>query len=124
MKVKSRILTSTINALKGVRKAFWSDGSFQFEVVVGIAFYSSFICSLWPLRGVELLFLLMSYVLILTTELINTSIEVLLDRLHPLRHGLIGTSKDIAAGAVLIAVFFAAVVAIVIVLSRLGCIVM
>ena len=118
-----RIGVSVLNALKGIYVAFWTDRSFQFEVVVGSAFYSAVICSLWPMRATELLFLILSFFIILIAELINTSIEALLERLHPLRHGLIAVSKDVAAGAVLLSAFFALFVFVVIILSRLGIIV-
>lgn len=55
--------------------------------------------------------LALSIGLVLATEGINTSIELLLDALSPGRHPLVGRSKDVAAGAVLVAAFAAAVVA-------------
>lgn len=42
--------------------------------------------------------------LVIAAELFNTAIEHLVDHLHPEMHPLIGMVKDIAAGAVLMAV--------------------
>ena len=124
IKTIKKVCVSIRNATKGINTAFWSDNSFQLEVVVGLSFYVSVIYTLWPMRGVELLFLVLSYGIILITELVNTSIETLLERLHPLRHGLIGVSKDIAAGAVLLSAVFAGLVLVIIILARLNIIVL
>lgn len=40
-------------------------------------------------------------------EAINTALEKLADTVHPARHPGIGQAKDIAAGAVLLAILFA-----------------
>ncbi|MFT3856291.1 MAG: diacylglycerol kinase [Aquabacterium sp.] len=41
--------------------------------------------------------------LVIACELINTAIEALADHLHPQRHEAIRITKDVAAGAVLVA---------------------
>jgi undecaprenol kinase len=48
--------------------------------------------------------------LVISTELLNTAIEALADHLHPQRHDGIKVTKDVAAGAVLIASVVALVV--------------
>jgi len=45
--------------------------------------------------------IVMAYGLVLISELINTSIERMLEKLHPEAHDLIGQSKDVAAAAVM-----------------------
>lgn len=49
--------------------------------------------------------------LVVTAELLNTAIEALCDHLHPQQHEAIKLTKDVAAGAVLIASIAALVVA-------------
>ena len=49
--------------------------------------------------------------LVVTAELLNTAIEALCDHLHPQQHEAIKLTKDVAAGAVLIASLAALVVA-------------
>lgn len=51
--------------------------------------------------------------LVLTLELVNSSIEQLVKVLHPERNETIGRALDVAAGAVLIASFGAAVVGLI-----------
>ena len=41
--------------------------------------------------------------LVIALEMINTSIEAMLDRMHPDSHSEIGFAKDCLAGAVLVA---------------------
>lgn len=48
--------------------------------------------------------------LMVATELLNTAIEALADHLHPQQHEAIKLTKDVAAGAVLIASVLALVV--------------
>jgi undecaprenol kinase len=50
--------------------------------------------------------------MVLVAELFNAALETLTDHLHPEQHPEIGAAKDIAAGAVLIAAIFAAIVAV------------
>ena len=54
-----------------------------------------------------------------STELINTALETLLDRLHPEAHPLIGAAKDAAAGAVLVAALAAVLIGILVFGPRL-----
>ena len=47
---------------------------------------------------------------VLSVEAMNTAMEKLADALHPDEHPLVGTAKDIAAGAVLLASIGAAII--------------
>jgi len=93
------------NSFRGLKKAYKKDLSFQLEVWAGLA-----LCAVgyyfWPLLNLELVLLVFSYFFVLSTELLNTSIEEALGHLHPESHERIGTSKDIASAAVLMAVLF------------------
>ena len=104
-----KIIVSIGNAIRGLKYAYKWDKSFRLEawgfagfIVVGIL--------LWPLSGIEFILLTLSYLLILITELINTAVEQMLERLHPEKHELIGKSKDIASSAVFMAFIFAIIV--------------
>lgn len=57
--------------------------------------------------------------LVWITEGLNTAIEVVVDLASPERHALAGRAKDIAAGAVLVAVVAAAIVGLIIFGPRL-----
>ena len=54
--------------------------------------------------------ILLCMALVLSLEAINTAIEKTIDLLHPQQHTKAGEVKDIAAGAVLIAAIFSAVI--------------
>jgi diacylglycerol kinase len=60
------------------------------------------------------LWLLLAITLVWITEAVNSSIEKLVDMVSPEYHPIAGKVKDIAAGAVLIAAFFALAVATII----------
>jgi diacylglycerol kinase (ATP) len=56
----------------------------------------------------ELLLLLMSLVLVLIVEILNTAIEATVDRIGQEYHELSGLAKDLGSMAVLISLLFAA----------------
>lgn len=96
--------------IRGIIYASRNDRSFRFQVyavggAVVIAWYL-----LAPLREIEILFLILAYFLVLITELQNSAFEMVIDRLHPEIHEAIGKGKDMAAGAVLLAGGFLALV--------------
>jgi diacylglycerol kinase (ATP) len=105
-------------AFKGFCSAFHSDRNFRLQVYAA-PFYFLFAWLVWPLTQTEILFLVLSYSLILGTELQNTSFEKALDRLHPELHDEIGASKDMAAASVLTAGIFSLIVILVITATRL-----
>ena len=110
-------LKSLLHALRGLKKAFTSDLNFRLEVWGSLVFIL-FGYYMFPLLDYEILFLILSYFLILITELVNTAFEEALDKLHPEHDERIGASKDIAAAAVLMSVVFAAVVFVAIYLNH------
>lgn len=106
-------------AILGIVHALRHDRSFQIQFFLGGLFIWIFSELMFPLTETEAAFLLLSWVLVLITELQNTSFEAALDKLHPEKHEHIGRSKDMASGAVLLAGFFALGVVIWITLGRL-----
>lgn len=106
----TKITRSVRFGAKGLRHAFRTDKSFHMEVVYGLPMYLVVGALLWPFAPWELLLFLLSYALILIVELVNTAFETMLERVHPEDHELIGMSKDMGAGAVLLAFIFAIVV--------------
>lgn len=114
----SKIFKSTKFALKGLGHAYRHDQSFKMETW-GIFGYLVVVLLAWPLEKNEWLFLILSYLLILISELINTSVEHMLLRLHPEEHEIIGRSKDIASAAVLLSFLFAFFVVVSIIFARI-----
>lgn len=110
MKDIHKIIRSIRYGAKGLRHAYKSDKSFRLEIRWGLLIYVIFGWLYFPMMPWEFLFFVLSYLLILVVELVNTAFEKMLDRVHPDEHELIGKSKDIAAGAVLLAFVFAVIV--------------
>ena len=72
-----------------------------------------------PLAPWEWLFIGLCWTLILITELQNSALEEALNRIHPELHENIGHSKDMAAGAVLLAVAYTIATIVVLSLIRI-----
>ena len=104
------------HALAGIWYALKNDSSYQTQVFGGALAIAIFTYFFGPFSQVEILFLGLAWVLMLITELQNSSFENALDRLHPEIHDQIGKSKDMAASAVLTAGFFLVFVMVMIVL--------
>jgi diacylglycerol kinase len=75
--------------------------------VIATAFYLRISIKDWCL-------LLFAIALVLVTEIINTSIEKLVDMVSPERDKKAGAVKDMAAAAVLVASFFAFLIGVII----------
>jgi undecaprenol kinase len=104
------------HSLRGLKQAISTDRSFRFQVFLLGPLVAIIGYLLWPLTQVELFFLLLGWMLVIITEMQNTSIETALDHLHPNLHKEIGHSKDMAAASVLLAGVFLAIVIVVIAL--------
>ena len=118
----TKVINSTKYSLHGLWKAYKNDKSFRLEVDIGSIIFIVVTFCLWPLTETQLLFLIGSYMLILIVELVNTSMERMLDRLHPESDELIGLSKDIASAAVFLSIVFSFIVILIIALGKYNCI--
>ncbi len=67
----------------------------------------------------EWMLCLLCFGLVFGAEMVNTSIENLVDLVSPQRHELAGKAKDMAAGAVLISALFAACVGLIIFIPKI-----
>lgn len=97
------ILNRLRHALGGLYYALRCDKSFRYQVylILGLGIISRF--ALRGLTNYEYALLAISASLVIITELQNSALESALDRLHPEIHDDIRRSKDMAAGAVLLA---------------------
>lgn len=100
MKKNQNFLSRLRNALHGVSLTFRQEQSFRTQVVFAILAIGVLILLQARPQWWAIFILLITAILAL--ELINTSLENLLDRLHPEHHEKIGMAKDCAAGAVLL----------------------
>jgi len=103
-----RRVASFGHAGRGVWSALRSEVHLRFHavatvVVLGLGFY-------YGLSRLEWALVALAAAGVWTAELLNTAIEALTDLASPDFHPLAGTAKDVAAGAVLLAVVGAVVV--------------
>jgi diacylglycerol kinase (ATP) len=96
---------STRYSLKGLRAAFRHEAAFRQEVVLSVV--------LLPLAWwiaddpISWLMLMGSCLLVLITELLNSAVESVVDRIGPEKHELSGRAKDIGSAAVMLALLLA-----------------
>ena len=94
------IFKALVWSLKGLRQAFLMESSFRLEtygfIVLGpLAFWLGE-------TAVEKLLLFGSLVLVLSAELLNSSIEAIADKVSPDFHELVGRAKDMGSAAVFV----------------------
>ena len=92
-----RVLYATYYSLKGLRAAFLSEAAVRQEVfailiMTPVAFF-------FDVTHVERILLVISLLIVLITELLNTAIEKLCDHVSTDIHLLIGRAKDIGSAA-------------------------
>ena len=114
------VIGHIINAFRysyaGLESAWKNELAFRGEVVVVIIMFP---LGIWLGRsGVERALLIASILLILLTELLNSALEAVVDRIGPERHELSKRAKDMGSAAAFISMVTAALVWIVIALDR------
>ena len=113
-----RILKATQWSMQGLRAAWLHESSFRLEVYLFLV--------LGPLGfwlgqgGVERALLIGSCLLVLGVELLNSSIEAVIERYGPEFHELAGRAKDMGSAAVFVLMLNVAVTWGVILLPRLA----
>lgn len=116
MKKKQGLYTAFVIAFKGITLAF-KERNFLIDVFCAIAaIILAFILKISNLEWIAVLFCI---ALVLCLEMFNTVIERTIDHLHPKQHSKAGEIKDIAAGSVLVAAIFSAVIGGLIFLPKL-----
>lgn len=90
-------------SLKGLRAAWTYEASFRLEVYLSIIFFP---LGLWLGHGgIEKAILVGSLLLVLSAEILNSAIEVVVDKTTPEFHELAGRAKDMGSAAVLFLLF-------------------
>ena len=103
-----RILKAFSYSGKGLQSVFKTEIAFRQDLIVFVA--GGIGCFLLNLTGLERAVMMFSLFLILLMELVNSAIEVIVDRISPKYHVLSGRAKDIGSSLVLIAFINAFVV--------------
>lgn len=113
----NKILAGFIFAGKGIRTAFASEKNLKIQACFAVLV----ILFGWLLHIslIEWLICFLCFGLVIGAEMMNTSVEKLVDLVSPQFHPLAGKIKDIAAGAVLFNSIIAAVVGLIIFVPRI-----
>jgi len=89
-------------SLRGLRLAFLTESSFRLESYLFLVFGP--LAFLLGRTGVERALLFASLLLVLLTELLNSAIECVIDKLIPEFNELAGRAKDMGSAAVFLAI--------------------
>jgi len=111
------IKNAFIYTFAGLKAGWKNELAFRGEVVVAIIMVP---LGIWLGRtAVEQALLIASILLILVTELLNSALEAVVDRIGPQRHELSKRAKDMGSAAAFIAMVTAALVWIIIAYDHL-----
>lgn len=96
-----RIFKATKCSIKGFKAAFKEESAFRTELALGLVLLP---LSFWLAQSLQhWALLVISFLLLLIVELLNSAIEALTDRVGVEYHVLSGRAKDIASAAVTLA---------------------
>jgi len=94
----TRLWLATMNSRRGIQQCYQSEAAFRQEVWLACVLIPA---GLWlGENGVERVLLVGSVIILLIVELLNTGIEVVVDRIGVERHPLSGFAKDVGSAAV------------------------
>jgi len=102
-----RIIRAAVCSKAGILAAFRNEAAFRQEVLLCAVLLP---VALWlGENSIERALLISSLLLVLIVELINTAIEVVVDRISADRHELSGLAKDVGSAAVFVALALACI---------------
>jgi diacylglycerol kinase (ATP) len=103
-----RLVKATGYSMAGLRAAWRNEEAFRLDTLLCVVMTP---LALWlGENSVERVLMIGSLVLLLITELLNSGVEAVVDRVGSERHELSGRAKDIGSAAVFIALVNIAVV--------------
>ena len=100
-----RIFSALFNSLNGLRTAWRLEHAFRQEL--GVAIPGIIVALLLPVTLLERVALIAVLILMLITELVNSAIEAVVDRISLDHHELSKNAKDLGSAAVMLAVVLA-----------------
>lgn len=101
----NRLARSFRDAGRGVAAAWREQPNLRLHALVAAA---ALLAALW--LGTGLVTVLLCTALVISLELMNSAVEAVVDLVSPQHHPLAGLAKDLAAGAVLVAVGLSVVI--------------
>ena len=116
-KDKRKFSGSIKNCLEGINFVITNESNFKKEIVIGIiALLLSYILKM---SRIEFIIILIMIALVLTSEIINTSIEKVVDLYTKDYNNLAKIAKDVSAGSVLVMSIFSLLVGVIIFLPKI-----
>lgn len=112
-----KLINSFAYAIKGLIYTFRSQLNFKIHCFAGLG--AIILGLILGLNQNEWLWIIFSISLVIILELVNTSIEILVDLVSPERQPKAGAIKDVAAAAVLIAALTALIIGLFIFVPKL-----
>lgn len=101
----TRLWLATLNSLRGLKHCYHSEAAFRQEVWAALVLVPA---AIWlGQTPVERVLLVGSVLVVMIVELLNTGIEVVVDRISHERHHLSGFAKDLGSSAVLLSLLLA-----------------
>jgi diacylglycerol kinase (ATP) len=114
----ARIWRALRNSLEGLGAAYRHEAAFRLEVWTAAVLIP--VAVLLPVGALGRALLIGSILVVLICELVNSAIEVAIDRISLERHPLSKRAKDIGSAAVLMALINAGVVWVCVLFARFG----
>jgi len=103
----TRILSAVNNSRKGLSWMYKNEAAFRQELILLLFLVP--VTFLFDISMYEQVALLISLIFIIFTEVLNTAIEAVVDRIGLEIHPLSGLAKDLGSAAVLISLLIAAI---------------
>ena len=101
----ARLRAATGHSMRGLRLCWRHEAAFRQEAVAAAPFVAIAVAG--PFSGVERALLVASVFLVLIVEVLNSSIEAVVDRIGREHHALSGMAKDMASAAVTLSLVLA-----------------
>jgi diacylglycerol kinase (ATP) len=103
-----RLVHAFFNSMAGLEDAFRHESAFRQEILLAIFLVP--IACIAPATAVERALLIASVLLVMIVELLNTGVEVAIDRISFDHHTLSKRAKDIGSAAVFVTLLLLAIV--------------
>lgn len=104
----TRIIKAFVFSAKGLRAGWKHEEAFRQELILALVLLPlSFYISV---SATQLALLLMTLFIVLITEILNSAIEAVVDRVSDEQHQLAGRAKDMGSAAVFLSLMMTAVI--------------
>jgi len=108
---------SFLNALNGVYLVFKTQVNAKIEAVSAMIVVLAGIC--FKINAIEWVFIVIAIAIVVISEIFNTLIEKLCDKIKPDTDDAIRNIKDIAGGAVLLSVVIAIIIGLIVFIPKI-----